>query len=210
MTARWARFARGWAIAGFSTFVAALSHTLGGGHAPGWLGVVLSLAFAGVVCVALAGRGMSLPRLGVSVALSQVIFHGLFSVGVPGGALAVGAVSASSGRHSVHGHDPVYVLADAGGAAPALEPHGVGMWFFHAIAAVVTVLALRHGDETIRRILHLTRLAIRRLVDRTGGILAPSVARFERPAGPMFGATDPHRALSSMPRRGPPALAHVA
>jgi hypothetical protein len=204
MTARWARFARGWAIAGFSTFVAALSHTLGGGHAPGWLGVVLSLAFAGVVCVALASRGMSLLRLSASVALSQVIFHGLFSVGVPGGALTVDAVSTS------HGHETVHVLAGAGGAAPVLEPHGVGMWFFHAIAAVITVAALRYGDGIIHRILDVARLAIRRLVDRAGAVNLPDVARFERPTGPVFVATGPLTVTSSMPRRGPPALAHVA
>jgi hypothetical protein len=37
MGARWARFARGWFVAGFSLFVAALSHTDGGGAAPGGL-----------------------------------------------------------------------------------------------------------------------------------------------------------------------------
>src|SRR5918998_1156574 len=105
MTTRWARFARGWMVAGFSTFVAALSHTLGGGHAPGWLGVVLSLAFAGVVCVGLAGRTVSGVRVGVSVLLSQLIFHGLFSLGAAGGAL-VQAPAAGA-----HGHEAASVLA---------------------------------------------------------------------------------------------------
>ena len=50
MHTRWARFVRGWIVAAVSTFVAALSHTLGGGSVPGPLAVVVSLAFAGMIC----------------------------------------------------------------------------------------------------------------------------------------------------------------
>jgi hypothetical protein len=85
MTTRWARFARGWIVAGFSTFVAALSHTLGGGAVPGLLAVVVSLAFAGIVSIALSGRTLSTWRLSAAVLLSQLIFHGLFSFGGAGG-----------------------------------------------------------------------------------------------------------------------------
>lgn len=65
MTTRWARFTRGWLGAVFSTFVAALSHTAGGGSGPGLLPVALCLAFAVIVCIGLAGRSLSLwrPRL---------------------------------------------------------------------------------------------------------------------------------------------------
>jgi hypothetical protein len=59
---------------------------------------VLSLAFAGVVCVGLTGATLSLWRVSVSVLASQVIFHGLFSLGGPGGRLPTDA-AAPAGAH---------------------------------------------------------------------------------------------------------------
>ena len=43
MSTRWARFARGWLAAVFSTLIAAASHTIAGGP-PRWLAIVLSLS----------------------------------------------------------------------------------------------------------------------------------------------------------------------
>ena len=123
MTTRWARFARGWIVAVFSTFVAALSHTVGGGADPGLLAVVVSLAFAGILSVGLSGRTLSTWRLTLAVLLSQLIFHGLFSFGGAGGRLA--APDAGTG----HAHDTSAVLLPAGQGAAATgamaESHGV-------------------------------------------------------------------------------------
>lgn len=204
MTTRWARFARGWMVAGFSTFVAALSHILGGGHAPGWLGVVLSLAFAGIICVGLAGPTVSGIRVGVSVLLSQLIFHGLFSLGAAGGALV------PMPDAGAHGHQAVSVLAVAGNSAALAEGHGPSVWVFHAAAAVVTVLGLRHGEAAFHRILNLTRLIIRSLIEPLVGVSPP---RVDRQSPVELVLLHPVVALlfSSLQRRGPPSrVAHIA
>ncbi|MFZ2964070.1 MAG: hypothetical protein WA006_05235, partial [Rhodoglobus sp.] len=80
MTTRWARFVRGWVTAGFAVFVAAFAHVAAGGHAPDWLAVAVSLAFAGILCVPLAGKTLSLTRLTISVAGAQAVFHTLFAL----------------------------------------------------------------------------------------------------------------------------------
>ncbi len=207
MTTRWARFARGWAIAGFSTFIAALSHTLGGGHAPGVVGVVLALAFAGVVCVGLSGRRLSLARVGASVALSQLIFHGLFSLGSASGALA----PASALRSGAHGHGATQLLSVASDSAPIVSAHGPFMWSAHAVAAVITIVAVRHGQSCFRRILNQARLAVRSLFAPTFEAAPAPLTRVL----PLVTHEVSPRILAlfvlSMGRRGPPVLvSHVA
>lgn len=102
MATRWARFFRGWVTAGLSVFIAALSHVSAGGSTPGLLGVVLAVTFAGVACVALAGRTLSWVRLAVSVAFSQIAFHFLFGLGAasPGSASSGSASSGSASSAS--------------------------------------------------------------------------------------------------------------
>lgn len=199
MTTRWARFARGWMVAGFSTFVAALSHTLGGGHAPGLLGLVLSLAFAGVVCVGLAGPTVSGVRVGVSVLLSQLIFHGLFSLGAAGGGLVPTPAA------GIHGHQAASVLVVTGNSAALAEGHGTSVWVFHAAAAVVTVLGLRHGEAALHRILNLARLIIRSLMELVVGVIPPLVGK-RSPVGLVLLRPVAALLLSSLRRRGPPSL----
>jgi hypothetical protein len=168
MTTRWARFARGWVVAVFSTFVAALSHTVGGGAVPGTLAVVVSLAFAGMVSVALAGRTLSTWRLTVAVLVSQVIFHGLFSLGGTGGRLA----TADAGLGHAHGAGQAAVLmhpaALVGGAMPA--DHGGLMTAAHVIAAVVTVVALRCGERAFWGLFSTARVVVLALLGMPGAI----------------------------------------
>ncbi len=78
---RGTRVARGAAAAAVATFVALLSHVSGGGEVPGILGIVVPLALSFVACTALAGRRTSALRLGLAVAVSQVLFHTLFVLG---------------------------------------------------------------------------------------------------------------------------------
>ena len=170
MATRWARVARGWIIAVFSTFVAALSHTLGGGSAPGLLAVVLSLAFAGILCIGLAGRTLSLWRLGLSVALSQLIFHGLFSLGTPGGALATQSAGPYAGGAGAHQHQVVTGLVSSTDAVTAVGApvhgmfaHDAGMWIAHATAALLTIVALRHGERAFWSLFSSAVLVIRSL-----------------------------------------------
>ena len=80
MTSRWARVAQGAAIASFATFVAALSHTVGGGTPPGLLAVVLSMAFSTLLCLTVAGGRLTLARTVIAVAATQFALHALYSV----------------------------------------------------------------------------------------------------------------------------------
>jgi hypothetical protein len=160
MTTRWARFARGWIVAGFSTFVAALSHTVGGGAAPGLLAVVVSLAFAGILSIALAGRTLSIWRLSVAVVASQLIFHGLFSLGGAGGHLATtDAVTA----HAHHGGQAV-LMAASGSAGAMAADHGWLMTAAHVLAAVITVVALRFGERAFWGLFSTAMVAVRALL----------------------------------------------
>lgn len=210
MATRWARFARGWVAAVFSTFVAGLSHTLAGGAVPNFVAVVLSLAFAGIVCIGLAGRTLSLWRMAASVLISQLIFHGLFSFGAAGGALTVSpAAPAPSGAHQ---HAPIGMLADLGSAPVG---HGAGhdsawMWAAHAVAAVVTIVALRHGESAFWGLFATVRLGIRSLFAALAGVLGgvtlPGSLRSAVSTARVFTPRDLALVFSRMRHRGPPAL----
>ena len=97
---------------------------------PSVLGVTLALFFAVIVSIALTGRRLSAVRLAASVVVSQLAFHIVFST--LGGAAEV----VTQGHHQtvVSGAE---VVSHASG----------GMWLAHAIAALVTTLALAFGER---------------------------------------------------------------
>ncbi|TFC91110.1 hypothetical protein [Cryobacterium sp. TMT3-29-2] len=198
MTSRWARFGRGWLTASVAVFVAALSHLAAGGNAPGWLSVGLALAFAGIASVLLAGKSLSLPRLSVSVGVSQLLLHVLFGLG---GASGVTMTSAS--------HHGAVTLAD-GSASPLMHSAGVmpggWMWIAHALAAVVTIAALRRGEKTFWALLEeTTNRLIAVLIERLAPATIGAQAATGRPAfGRVFVPADLGVLLSSVLRRGPP------
>jgi hypothetical protein len=207
-TTRWTRFLRGWLTAGFSVVVAAFSHVAGGGERPALLGVVLALAFSVPLCVALARGRVSTTRLLPAVALSQLAFHLLFTVGAP----ATGQGPTASGGH----HGPLVLTAAVDGASRVATSAGADhvmamssstMWLAHGLAALLTVLGLRHGARCADR---LVRLAARRLtvvrlllsvtasVPESRVVPITEVAT-RRPAPLVF--------LTARPRRGPPVVA---
>ena len=227
MTARWTRFARGWSVAGFATFVAALSHTLGGGAAPGLLPVVVSLAFAGIVCIGLAGRAASLWRTATAVLASQLIFHGLFSLGASGGSLQTDAPAGTLPAHS-HAAGAALLSVQPGttaahgltGAHSVLPMTGMSgmtgmsvasldaalMWLAHLLAAVVTIVALRHGERALGILVAAARLVVRRvLAAGTLPIRARTAHRAPAPAL-VFLPRELGVLLSAMRHRGPPAI----
>ena len=188
MSSRWARVARGWTAAGFATFVAALSHTLAGGAAPGVVAILVTLVISGAVCTLLAGRTLSTWRLAASIALSQALFHGVFS--------GLGMPVAPRGAH----HTVVLPVFDA----TITHPHaGAAMWLAHAAAALVTVIAFRHAERAFWGLADTARLLLARMLDTvipvcpaTLPALASGVCR-----------NVPHDLtvlLSSMRHRGPP------
>ena len=207
MTTRWARFFRGWIVASFATLVAALSHTLGVAAAPSALAVGVSLAFAGMICVALAGRTVSTLRLTIAVLLSQIIFHALFSFGGPGGTLTTDA-SATAG---LHGHAIVGGLSDTAGLDLAHVGHaGWGMWLAHLAAAAVTIMALRYGERAFWGLLANARLGIRSVICVRVPVAVPATLRSAPMTAAVLAPQDLGVLLVARPHRGPPAFALCA
>ena len=208
MHTRWARFARGWIVAVFSTFVAALSHTLGGASVPGLLAVVVSLAFAGMVCVALSGRTLSFWRGTASVLISQLIFHGLFSLGAPGGALGAEALAAS-GTHQ-HAALPGLIGPLAPGGGADVTHDGATMWVAHLGAAVITILMLRSGERAFWGLVESVRLGMRTLYVPTPVVVPVAAPLRIGHEAPVFAPRDLVLVLSAMRHRGPPSSAFCA
>ncbi len=198
MTTRWGRFARGWAAALFATLVAACSHTLGGGEAPSILALVLTLAFAGMVCVALAGKTLSRVRLAIAVGVSQFVFHAAFSL--------IGSPSSAPGGDPMLMSGHLESLPAAAGRMPMHDDPR--MWLAHGVAAVITVLALLHGERAFWGMLGLARSAVRWFLPRmlapaglpVGGHNAVAVERGRLPRRLDV-------LLPALGRRGPPAPA---
>lgn len=193
------RFTRAVAASGTATFVALVSHLLAGGAAPGAAGVLVPWLLAMPVCLVVAPVRLPWLRLTASVGVSQLLFHTLFSVGA-----AVGAGAPAAGAHQ-HGHAAAWV-PDAG-APVAHAGHGSGaMVFAHVVAAVVTVVALRHGEEALHRVAAALRRAVRAVV-RVRVPLLP--VRPHVPSAPL-GDERAWRPLArvaigaSVVRRGPP------
>ncbi|SFR63279.1 hypothetical protein SAMN04488591_2597 [Microbacterium azadirachtae] len=194
------RTVRGLIAALVATFVASVSHSTADGAPAPLIGMVLALLFAAPVCIALAGRRLSWIRLSLAVGLSQIAFHGLLLIGVGSGS---GSVTPGLGAH-LHGTELAGALGttavDAGHALH-LQP---AMWVAHAIAAVLTVLALGRGEQALRALLELTgwnlvaRLLLAAPAPAHRGTAAPSVRV------PVLRSLF---SLTVVSRRGPPLAA---
>lgn len=149
---------RGWIGAVVSTAIAATSHVLAGGHAPVLPMLILSFVLSGLVCTILAGRLLSMWRLLVGVLLSQALFHGLFSLGVPSGSAP--AMAGHAGHSTTHMSEALQMA----GAAPAMDHSSSVMWLSHALAAVFTVVLLRHGESVAVALLDALRLRVKPLL----------------------------------------------
>ena len=198
MTTRWARVARGVVAATVSLFVAASFHIVAGGNTPTLLALTACLVISTFVCVALAGKKLSLLQLIVSVATSQFLFHSVFSTWTAQPGLVTSA-------NHIHDHLlPVLIPV-----TPYLSADS-GMWLAHAIAAAWTIAALRHGEAALNSLLAIARLWI-------GSVFARSVltlpASTPRPAAAL-GRVLPLRELvllfASLRHRGPPTVGFPA
>ena len=167
---------------------------------PGALGIFVPWVFSFMICVLLAGRSLSLVRLGLSVAVSQFLFHTLFVLGTI-------TPSGISSPH-VHGAPLVLPLTDA---VPEVVAADASMWVGHGLAALLTVLALYRGE---RLILALRELAVRlvrwvrRRVDLV--LVRPRLADASRLRGrfEVAHATDLVR-LATLRGRAPPLSAAI-
>ncbi len=187
-----------------ATFVALMSHAAGGGQVPGWLGIVVPWVLSLAVCTVLAGRRLSLWRLSVSVAASQVLFHTLFVLGT-GSATS----STMTSMHAGHGAHATMVMPSSTGADTAQMIHAdPSMWFSHAVAAVLTIVVLYRGERALLRLRDIAAQMVawvcRRFGTATISMLdLPSVRVVPSEAERLL---TPGPQLSSLHRRGPPSV----
>jgi len=192
VNSRWARVARGASAAGFATFVAAFSHVIGGGSAPTVFGMAASLVIATMLCTILTAAAPSLWRLATSVAVSQLLFHFLFSgLGTP-----------------VAAHHDMSAMASM--PTPAQHQHAdSAMWLAHVAAGVVTLVALRYAERALRSVARTAALLFARLVELV--FAAPGhLARRVAPSAWPDAVTATSVLLSSMRYRGPPRAPRTA
>lgn len=202
MGSRWARLGRGTLASGTAILVAALFHVAGGGAAPGLVPLALSMAFATLASVALTARRLSLWRLTLAVAFSQFLFHSLFSLGD-----STARFSAEGGMSHLHAGSHLTMTL---GGMPA--SHGSelspSMWATHATAVLVTVVALRFGEQAFWGLFRTARVRAVRAADRLVVVPVPVVA-----AAPIPATAEPARLrdlglpLARLRHRGPPAVA---
>lgn len=203
------RGARGILAASAATLVALASHVAGGGDVPGWLGVLVPWVLSLPVCTALVARRLSLPRLAISVAASQLLFHLLFQLGTPAGALQP-ATQGGPGAHAAHGaHAGMAQLTTSGAQLqPELLHGGPLMWLWHGVAAVVTVVVLYRGELLLARLRELGVRMAAWLLRRWA--VAVVVHAFVTPVRTLVRAATflplhPAPQLAPLCRRGPPA-----
>lgn len=162
------RLIRGIAAGAFATFVALFSHVAGGGQSPTLVGVGVPLLLAVFVCVVLGGTRLSLPRLAVSVGISQAAFHWIFDAAassVPG----AGRSAAEAAPLDPHAHHHVGgVPADfaaaltaggtPGGAIDHVGHSGTPMLLAHCVAAVATIAVLYRSEVVLRSLVSLVHM----------------------------------------------------
>lgn len=192
------QLARGATSAAIALFLAAFSHGVAAGEAPGVVGLVFAALVALAASVGFVGRRVTPVRVALAVIVSQGTFHLLFGVGSgDGGGLAV----SGTGHHQV-----VTVVESAAPAAPHAAHANAAMLVAHALAAVFTIVYLLAAEAAVWRAL---TGGARRLIGRlTGAITSAPVAiamsRRAVDAAPMLPRA---RLLNSALRyRGPPVL----
>lgn len=190
------QLARGATTAAIALFLAAFSHGIAAGEAPGGVGLVFAALVALAASVAFVGRRVTPIRVALAVIVSQGAFHLLFGLGAGGGDLVVSGT----------GHHQVVTVVEGTAPASAHAAHSdVVMLIAHALAAVLTIAYLLAAEAAVWRAL---MRSTRRLVSRlTGAIPTPVVVTVSLSA---FDATPvlPRSRLfdSGLHSRGPPVL----
>ncbi|WP_407358803.1 hypothetical protein LTA6_000991 [Microbacterium sp. LTA6] len=187
---------RGFSAASLATFAALAGHVTGGGQMPGPLGIVVPWIFSFMVCVLLAGRKLSVIRLSISVAISQLLFHVLFVLGTiePSGT-AVG-----------HVHGAPIVLPAGAGMTEAVVADGT-MWFGHLLAAIATVAIAHRGERMLLALRELAVQAVLWVRRRVDAVLGSPELLDVRDLGLALDNTRPleSRILATLRGRAPPA-----
>ncbi len=134
---------------------------------PGVAGVLIPLLLASAVSIVLAGRNLRGWAVGISVVASQALFHTLFVLGAP----ATATVSTHS--HGTHSMLSTLQVSTADGGAVADSGTGWAvalMTIHHLIAALVTAVAIWHGERAARSLATLATRFLRAAVLRVTNI----------------------------------------
>jgi hypothetical protein len=202
------RVVRSAVAASMATFVALVSHVLGGGAIPAALGILVPLVLSLSVTVLLTGKKLSLWRLSISVAASQVIFHTLFVLGTP---LNSGIRVSPTLGHSMHSDVTFLPSTAAEGDMAGMMHASPTMWLSHSIAAGITIAALYRGERVLLRLrelaVHMVAWVRRKL---TAGLVRPTPLPAKLALGLGWTSTSLSDGfeLSPLQRRGPP-VAHA-
>ncbi|MET0674113.1 MAG: hypothetical protein ABWY37_11535 [Microbacterium pygmaeum] len=191
MTARSLRAVRGVTAAAVATFLAAVSHTLGGGTAPSFPVIAAVALLAAPMATAIVGSRLALWRLAIAVALSQIAFHTAFSV-------VAGMSPTGSVTSMAHDHTQAALSSAAPSMGATASPL---MLLAHAIAAIVSIVILHRGERAARTLL---RLVVDVLAARTGEIVPPEGMGMPGPAASVPVRVPLTRLSEVILRRGPP------
>jgi len=217
MRSRVGALPRAWGASGLATLLAVFTHQLAGGHTPSPVLVSVAWALGAVAALPFVGRRPSLLRLAGLLLPAQLVYHLAFGAGHAGHAAhassapltvaeAVGADAVNQQLHAGHaGH------AGALGAAhlvAATEPGAALMLAAHVLAALLSVLALRHAE----RGLSAAALAVSATARAAGRLFArlpqlPAAARTSSRVPATAWLPRPHRLglpLAALRYRGPP------
>ena len=167
---------------------------------PGALGILVPWVFSFMISVLLAGRSLSLVRLGISVVVSQFLFHLLFVLGT----------ITPSGVTIPHVHGAPLVLPAASGIPEAVTADA-SMWLGHGLAALLTVLALYRGERLIVGVRELAVQLVRWVRRRVDLVLVlPSLDAAFRLRGRFEVArADDLTLLATLRGRAPPFSAAI-
>ena len=198
LSPRVSRVLRGTVAGTFATFVALMSHVAAGGALPGWVGIAVPLVLSALLCIVVAGRGLSAIRTGIGVVASQFFFHTLF---------ILGTATTSSADPVMGHHNHGAMIAAPGESTVALIAADTTMWGWHALAAGVTAFVLHraeHAVVTMRRTVRALATWLRRVIVALVGVLVIPV-RTTRGAVDVAVARPLDRLfIGSAWRRGPP------
>jgi hypothetical protein len=194
------RVSRGLAATSFAILLAAMSHVIAGAETPSLLAIIVTILVALPLSVALAGVRLSITRLTALVLASQALFHFSFAMIGSQGLSTLADSEAAHTSHTMSAMGSASVID----AATMSATSAAAMWFAHAVAAAVTVVALTYGERAAVALLTvvLAALAALRSYRLT---LADGWATLKSPV-----AVDAHpialRVTRTHSRRGPPAF----
>jgi hypothetical protein len=205
--ARRRRVCLAFAAAAFSTLVALAMHVAAGGAMPELQGILVPLGIATVLATWLSPIRASWLRLGGSVAVSQLGFHSLFTLGAPEGGFASG-----HGHHATTAEMASAIAAHSSHAgvdhSAHLGIHDPGMLAAHGLAAVATTLVLHFGEAILRRLAFVRDLIAEFFAFDFVFVVTTLAPRAPRSAALPRLPWVPHlsiRAAAAALRRGPPA-----